>query len=61
VAIERLGDRSDLTAQEELVLSAVNGQRSVRQIVDDVDASTFDVCKSLHQFLNSGLIRRKSS
>jgi CheY-like chemotaxis protein len=60
VAIERLGDRSDLTAQEELVLAAVNGQRSVRQIVDEVDASTFDVCKSLHQFLNSGLIRRKS-
>jgi CheY-like chemotaxis protein len=61
VAIERLGDRSDLTAQEELVLAAVNGQRSVREIVDEVDASTFDVCKSLHQFLNSGLIRRKSA
>lgn len=61
VAIERLGDRSELTAQEELVLAAVNGQRTVREIVDEVDASTFDVCKSLHQFLNSGLIRRKSA
>lgn len=60
VAMERLSERADLTAQEELVLAAVNGQRSVRQIVDEVDASTFDVCKSLHQFLNSGLIRRKS-
>ena len=61
VALERLGERPELTAQEELVLSAVNGQRSVRQIVDEVDASTFDVCKSLHQFLSSGLVRRKSS
>lgn len=60
VALERLGDRADLTAQEELVLAAVNGQRSVRHIVDEVDASTFDVCKSLYQFLNSGLVRRKS-
>ena len=58
--IERLGEHSELTAQEELVLSAVNGRRTVRQIVDDVDASTFDVCKSLYHFLNSGLVRRKS-
>jgi hypothetical protein len=61
VAMERMSERPELTAQEELVLAAVNGQRSVRQIVDEVDASTFDVCKSLHQFLNSGLVRRKSS
>jgi CheY-like chemotaxis protein len=57
-AIERLGERAELTAQEELVLAAVNGQRSVRKIVDDVDASTFDVCKSLYQFINAGLVRR---
>lgn len=60
VAMERMSERPELTAQEELVLAAVNGQRSVRQIVDEVDASTFDVCKSLHQFLSSGLVRRKS-
>lgn len=60
-AIERLGERAELTAQEELVLAAVNGQRSVRKIVDDVDASTFDVCKSLYQFINSGLVRRAAN
>lgn len=60
-AIERLGTRAELTAQEELVLAAVNGQRSVRKIVDDVDASTFDVCKSLYQFINSGLVRRAAN
>lgn len=59
--MERLGEHSELTAQEELILSAVNGRHSVRQIVDEVDASTFDVCKSLYHFLNAGLIRRKSS
>jgi CheY-like chemotaxis protein len=59
VAIDRVRDRSELTAQEELVLAAVDSKRNVRQIVDDVDASTFDVCKVLYQFINSGLVRRK--
>jgi CheY-like chemotaxis protein len=61
VAIDRVRDRSELTAQEELVLAAVDSKRNVRQIVDDVDASTFDVCKVLYQFINSGLVRRKTS
>jgi CheY-like chemotaxis protein len=61
VAIDRVRERSELTAQEELVLAAVDSRRNVRQIVDDVDASTFDVCKVLYQFINSGLVRRKST
>jgi hypothetical protein len=59
--VERLGQAQDLTPQEQLVLSTVDGKRTVRQIVDDVDASTFDVCKILHQFLKSRLVRRKTA
>jgi hypothetical protein len=59
--IDRMRDRSELTTQEELVLAAIDTKRTVRQIVDDVDASTFDVCKVLYQFIKSGLVRRKST
>lgn len=60
-AIERGTGRDELTAQEQLVLSAVDGKRNVRQIVDYVDASTFDTCKVLYQFLKSRLIRARAA
>ncbi len=59
-AVERLRDRSELTALEEQVLDAVDGARRVREIVDNVDAGTFDVCKTLYQFISSGLVRRNA-
>lgn len=59
-AVERLSERSNLEPLEELVLATIDGKLKVRQIVDEVDASTFDVCKALYQFLNSGVVRRKS-
>jgi CheY-like chemotaxis protein len=57
-ASDRLAESSDLTAEERCVLLAIDGQRSVREIVDSVPASTFDVCKILYQFLNSRIVRR---
>src|SRR5690606_29479878 len=59
-AVARLSERSELEALEELVLATIDGKLNVRQIVDEVDASTFDVCKALYQFLNSGMVRRKT-
>jgi hypothetical protein len=58
VATERAAESSDLTVEERAVLEAVDGQRTVRQIVDGVSANTFDVCKILYQLLNSRLVRR---
>jgi hypothetical protein len=58
-AIQRSLGRDELTVQEKKVLSAVDGKRSVRQIVDFVDASTFSTCKVLYQFLKSRLIRSR--
>lgn len=59
-AIERAG-ADKLTSQEHTILSAVDGQRTVRQIVDQVPANTFDVCRILYQFLSSRLVRRKAA
>jgi CheY-like chemotaxis protein len=52
---------SELTAAERNVLDAIDGTRSVREIVDFVPASTFDVCKILYQFLNSRIVRRRAA
>jgi CheY-like chemotaxis protein len=59
-AIELMGPQT-LTAAEQTVLGAIDGQRTVRQIVDAVPASTFDVCKILYQLLNSKLVRRRAA
>lgn len=59
-AVERIRERSELTALEEQVLGAVDGTRRVREIVDSVDAGTFDVCKTLYQLISSGLVRRNA-
>ena len=61
VATERAAESSDLTEAERAVLEAVDGQRTVREIVDGVSASTFDVCKILYQLLNSRLVRRRAA
>ncbi|HEX4334982.1 MAG TPA: response regulator [Polyangiaceae bacterium] len=59
-ALELVGP-STLTEAEQTVLLAVDGERTVRQIVDAVPASTFDVCKILYQLLNSKLVRRRAA
>lgn len=59
LAVERLGEK--LTPTERAVLDAIDGTRSVRQIVDVVEANTFDVCKILYQFLNSRIVRREAA
>jgi CheY-like chemotaxis protein len=60
-AAERFTESAELTEQERAVLDAIDGQRTVRQILDHVHGSTFDVCKILYQFLNSHVVRRRAA
>jgi hypothetical protein len=60
-AISALRERSPLTPQEQAVLSAINGKRTVREIVDMMGGSSFELCKILYQFLNSRLVRRHAA
>lgn len=57
LSIDRSKD--DLTPQEQQVLGAIDGQTSVREIVQQSEGSSFELCKILYQFLNSRLVRRK--
>jgi CheY-like chemotaxis protein len=61
VAIDRVAEDSKLTRQEQAVLDAIDGQRTVREIVDEMEGSSFELCKILYQFLNSRLVRRKAA
>jgi CheY-like chemotaxis protein len=61
VALERLGEEANLTRQERTVLEAIDGERTIREIVDSLNISSFDLCKILYQFLNSRLVRRKAA
>lgn len=60
VAVDRAGD-AKLTRQERSVLAAIDGERTVREIVDEMGGSSFELCKILYQFLNSRLVRRKAA
>jgi hypothetical protein len=57
LAIDRT--KGDLTPQEQQVLVAINGEATVREIVEVNEGSSFELCKILYQFLNSRLVRRK--
>jgi hypothetical protein len=59
---EAAGERvlQSLTDTERAVLEAIDGARTVREVVDAAEASTFDVCKVLYQFLSSRLVRRRA-
>ena len=61
VAIERLGQDAHLTRQERAVLGAIDGQKTIREIVDLTGGSSFELCKILYQFLNSRLVRRRAA
>ncbi|HEX3773706.1 MAG TPA: DUF4388 domain-containing protein [Polyangiaceae bacterium] len=61
VAIERLGEDANLTRQERAVLGAIDGERTIREIVDLTGGSSFELCKILYQFLNSRLVRRRAA
>jgi hypothetical protein len=61
-AIERVGDDSALTKREKAVLECIDGQRTVREVVDFMEGSSFEVCKIIYQFLNSRMaVRRRQT
>lgn len=59
-AVDAVGlDR--LAASEQKLLAMVDGERTVREIVEQSHMSSFDACKILFQLLESRLVRRRAS
>jgi DNA-binding response OmpR family regulator len=61
MAIERLRNENHLTRKELSVLEAIDGARTIREIVGEMGGSSFDLCKIVFQFLNSRLVRKKAA
>jgi hypothetical protein len=43
------------------VLEAVNGERTIREIIQLTHMSSFDACKILYQFLEARLVRKRAA
>lgn len=60
VAVEQGGvDR--LPKQEQRLLEMVDGERTVREIVQQSHMSSFDACKILYQLIEARLVRRRAA
>jgi DNA-binding response OmpR family regulator len=59
-AIERLDSETNLTGTERSVLAAIDSEKTIRELVNQMPGSSFEVCKILYQLLNSRLVRRKT-
>jgi CheY-like chemotaxis protein len=59
-AISTLGPE-ELTRNERSVLEAVDGKRSVREIIAETHQSSFDTCKTFYRLLQSRLVRRRAT
>ncbi|GAC1352663.1 MAG: hypothetical protein NVSMB1_17780 [Polyangiales bacterium] len=57
-AIDAMGG-ARLSLEESSVLSEVDGERAVRDLIGVVSMSSFDVCKILYQLVQSRLIRKR--
>lgn len=59
MAVKGLEERKDLTELELRVLHAIDGETSARELVDNLDGSSFEICKVLYRLLNSRLVKRR--
>lgn len=57
-AIEAMGT-ARLSREERIVMMAVDGERTVRELIGALQMGSFDVCKILYQLVQSRLVRRR--
>jgi CheY-like chemotaxis protein len=57
-AVHALGDQAELTKLERAVLGKIDGERTVREIIDQIEGSSFELSKVIFQLLNSRLAKR---
>jgi hypothetical protein len=57
-AIEAMGT-ARLSREERVVMMAVDGERTVRELIGALQMGSFDVCKILYQLVQSRLVRRR--
>ena len=60
VAVDAI-DVDRLAIAEQRLLAMVDGERTVREIIEQSHMSSFDACKILFQLLEARLVRRRAA
>jgi len=58
IALGKLGP-SDLTQRERRVLQEIDDERSIAQLIDDMEYGSFETCKLLYRLVNARLVQRR--
>jgi DNA-binding response OmpR family regulator len=60
-SVESMGGDEKLARAERAVLDAVDGERTVREVIAASHLSSFDACRILFQLIEARLVRRKAA
>jgi DNA-binding response OmpR family regulator len=60
-SVDSLGGEDKLARSERAVLDAVDGERTVREIIAASHLSSFDACRILFQLIEARLVRRRAA
>ena len=60
-SVESMGGDEKLARSERAVLEAVDGERTVREVIAASHLSSFDACRILFQLIEARLVRRKAA
>jgi DNA-binding response OmpR family regulator len=60
-SVDSMGGDKELARAEKAVLDAIDGERTVREVIAASHLSSFDACRILFQLIEARLVRRKAA
>ncbi len=60
-SVDSMGGQKELARAEQLVLDAIDGERTVREVIIASHLSSFDACRILFQLIEARLVRRTAA
>jgi len=60
-SVDSMGGDQKLARAEKSVLEAIDGERTVREVIALSHLSSFDACRILFQLIEARLVRRKAA
>lgn len=61
LAIDNLAEHQEIRAEEKAALEAIDGNRTIGEILDQLEGSSFENCKILYRLLNGRLVKRRTA
>jgi uncharacterized protein DUF4388 len=60
-SVDSMGGDKSLARSEQVILGAIDGERTVREVILASHLSSFDACRILFQLIEARLVRRKAA